>query len=417
MMFFYLLCAVLALIAIVFVVWPAVRHRRQTQQDHTETAMNVALSRERLDELKQERDAGLLSSTQYEEARHELEQQLAVDLAGGEAQVGQGRVGSVMVGLGAVASLVVAVGVYLMVGEPAFVTKPSVAEQRAAHEAQQRQQQNGERPSVEQMVAGLAARLEEQPDDLEGWIMLGRSYAFMERWEDSVNAYSRAFALNQEDPQVMVEYATTLAAANDNSFAGRPIAMLEQAVEMAPDNDQASFALGFARYQAGDYQQALSLWEALEKRVPAGSQRAEILALQLRNVREKLGVAPEQPSSTADSAGQGIQVQVSLSPALQSQADPDDTVFVFARALEGPAMPLAVARFKVRDLPTSVTLTDAMAMVPDMTLTSVDKVKVGARISKAGTPLAKSGDLQGEVSPVSTRGEQSVEVVISELVP
>ena len=108
------------------------------------------------------------------------------------------------------------------------------------------------------------------------------------------------------------------------------------------------------------------------------------------------------PTIDNTAAAPALQVRVSLNAALQDQAGPDDTVFVYARSVKGPRMPLAIVRKQVRDLPMTVVLDDSLAMSPAMTLSKFDQVTVGARISKSGNAMPQSGDLQGSVSPVAT---------------
>jgi cytochrome c-type biogenesis protein CcmH len=211
--------------------------------------------------------------------------------------------------------------------------------------------------------------------------------------------------------------------ANGNQLTGRPAEVLATALELDPRQTKALWLTGFVHYQNQDYEGALRYWQQLSGILPADSKDAATVAQYIQLVQGKLGQSPETatttPTATASSSGatKQVSVQVQLDPALQGQTRPDETVFIFARATQGPRMPLAIVRKQVSDLPLTVTLDDSMAMTPAMVLSNFDAVTVGARVSRAGTAMAQSGDLQGTVSPVTPGAEEVIQLTISEVIP
>ena len=260
--------------------------------------------------------------------------------------------------------------------------------------------------------------------------MLGRSYASMKRYQDAVKAYARAYRLADDNAGLMTDYADALVTASGGDFTDEAGELLNQALALQPDNAKALWLLGHWKYQRADYQGAIASWQRVAGLLPPGDKNAAVINQQIQQAKNALAekgvVLAAAEDSAADSApadnqapvsGSQIRVTVSLDPALTQQAAADDTVFVFARAAQGPKMPLAIVRKQVRDLPVTVTLDDSLAMTPAMVLSNFPQVTVGARISKSGQAMPQSGDLQGTVTPVASQGDQSVDLLINSTVP
>lgn len=269
---------------------------------------------------------------------------------------------------------------------------------------------------IAEMLGRLEQRLKERPDDAEGWAMLGRSYSVLGRFDEAVPAFRRVVALRPKDAQGYADLADALASAKGGTMAGEPTQLITQALALEPKNLKALALSGSIAFNQGDLAGAVGWWEkALAEAQPDGDMARQLLAV-LEETRKRLGAAgPAAPASAvaaaagaAPPAAPGAQVQgrVTLSPALQAKADPQDTLYVFARPAEGPKMPLAIVRKQVKDLPFDFTLDDSLAMSPAARLSGVAQVVVGARISKSGNPMPQPGDLQGLSAPVpvGTRG-------------
>lgn len=277
----------------------------------------------------------------------------------------------------------------------------------------------GMSPEHAAMIKSLSDRLEQNPNDGKGWAMLARSYAVLGRYQDALPAYEKAVKLIPNDPVLLVDYAEILAAANGRNLQGKPAEIIKSALLLDPNNIKGLNLIGIASYQAGDYVHALSYWEKLLKLLPPDSPSAKKVNASITAAREREAEGKQPPSQgmkqQTSESGQ-IGVVVKLSPALSGNASPNDTVFVYARAMSGPPMPIAVIRAQVKDLPQKFVLNDSMAMMPSMKLSNFKEVIVTAKISKSGSATPQSGDLKGEVASVKV-GDNNVQLTIDKIVP
>lgn len=278
-------------------------------------------------------------------------------------------------------------------------------------------------PEHLEMIKSLAARLEQNPNDGKGWAMLARSYAMLGRYNEALPAYEKAANLVQDDPVILVDYADVLALTNGKNLQGKPMELVQRALLIDPSNIKGLNLIGTAEFQAGNYTHAVSYWEKLLQLLPTDSPLAKKINISIANARSQemgKGEAGKQPSQAqvqpAASGGAQIAGMVKLSPALAGKVKPTDTVFVFAKAVSGPPMPIVVIRTQAKDLPQQFILNDSMAMTPTMKLSNFQEVVVGAKISKSGSATPQSGDLRGEVASVKV-GTNNVQLVIDNIVP
>jgi cytochrome c-type biogenesis protein CcmH len=289
---------------------------------------------------------------------------------------------------------------------------------------------------IEEMVQRLADRLKEKPDDPVGWSMLARAYTAQGKFEQALPAFKRVMDLRPKDAQAMVDYADALAVVNNRSLDGEPEQLVMQAMQIDPLNVKALSLAGTVAFNKAQYPQAVSFWErAVQAADPASGFAAQLKGA-LDEARKRAGMpdaptaapvataaapaptqaAPAAPAATSTATAATVSGRISLSPALQGKAKPEDTVFIFARAATGPRMPLAIVRKKVGDLPFDFVLDDSTAMSPASRLSSAAQVVVGARISRSGNAMPQSGDLQG-FSTVVAPGASKLTIEISETVP
>lgn len=395
-----------AAILIAAVVAVIVLGLRRPQQDTgpQRTDINIDLYRQRLAELDRERDEGQVSETGYAAAKAELDQKLLIDTEGSDTQVvTQGNKWVTLVV--AVAVPVLSIGLYLGMGRHDLLSTGAGAD---PHQNLQARPTIG---TIEQMVDRLVKRLEKQPNDSEGWVMLGRSYTALKRYPDAERAYSRAYLLIGDDPDFLADYAEIMAMNANNQLAGAPMRLLQTALKKNPKHVKSLWLSGHAELQQGRNKQAIAQWNKLLKALPPSeAEAANTVRQYIAQVGGKAAPAPKV------AANGGLTVKVSLSPSVAAQARPDDTVFIFARAAKGPRMPLAITRRQVRELPITVTLDDTMAMAPQMKLSAFPQVVVGARVSRTGNAMAQDGDIEGISEPIASSRKQPVSVVISTVV-
>lgn len=303
---------------------------------------------------------------------------------------------------GAVAAGVVALcagtlALYLMVGTPEALRQASTP----ADEPQ----------SLEEAVTRLAAELERNPDQPEGWALLARSHAAMGDAPAARDAYARALELAPDEPDLLVDAAEARARAHpQRQFDGQAMAWLERARQVRPDHARAGWFIGVAQRQAGKAAEAAATWEALLPGVDAATARS--LREQIDAARTDAGLAPLAGAPAA--AGDGLAVRVSLDAefAARVRLDGNATVFVLARMPGGPPMPVAVERHRLQDLPLEVLLDDGDSPMPTLKLSALEEVEVLARISAGGTADRGAGDLESAPVRVKLPRDGAVELVI-----
>lgn len=414
MIVFFLLASLLLLTALALVL-PALVHNGPRDRANNRDRLNVDIARERLSALKKGYDTGEISPEEFEAEREELERALLGDLdetpeTAAPSTTGRGRWVACVV---AVAIPVLAGTLYLALGRPEAVS-PRPQTTVADHPDDRRHPDK-----VAEMVAGLAERLKTDSDNAEDWFMLARSYMVLRRFVDAADAFARVRQLVGDHPDILVRQADALAMSRNGRLAGEPLQMVHRVLEQDPDHPQALWMAASAAQQQGNVPRALKYYRRLERLVD-GDTKLQIRRL-IAGAEGRGGEAAamtagdEAPAATPGAAAASVQVAVDLDPALKDRVSPGDTVFIFARALNGPPMPLAVARRSVADLPVTVILDDSSAMTPAMKLSDFEQVRIGARISKSGTATAQTGDLQGKRSPIAAG--QSVDIYIDQVVP
>jgi cytochrome c-type biogenesis protein CcmH len=411
---FVVVCAGLILLALLFALPPFLR-RADRARGADRREINLAIYREQIRELDRDVGAGTLSREQWQKDRDELSRRMLEDVQpdSGTPAAATGSMARIAPAL-ALAALfpIAAVLIYTQVGAPGALDA-AAGKAAASHGGQEFTKEQ-----VEGMLTQLAERLEREPDNVEGWVLLGRSYSAMGRFPEASTALRRAVELQADDPSLLADYADVLAMANGQSLEGEAMRAIEKALAIDPDHPKALALAGTAAYEHGDFRGAVERWERLLKTVPPESEGARSIQASIDEARARAG--PQAPPASKPPAAGGevarVAGVVTLAPTLAGKAAADDTLFVYARAAEGPPMPLAIQKFKVKDLPAKFALDDSMSMAPGMTLSRFPRVVVMARVSKSGQAAPQSGDLEGSVGPVQAGGTD-LAVVIDKIRP
>jgi len=400
---FLVIGALLVAGAVLFVVPPLLRRGLRTGA--TRDAVNVAVYRDQLRELEADLRAGTLAADQHERARSEIEARLLADVGGGDAPAQSPRhtrAAALALGL---AVPICALAVYVAVGNPRALL-PQGPDGGSSHGLSAQQ--------FEALVSRLAARLKDNPEDAEGWMMLGRSYAALGRYGEASEAYAKAAARMPRDAQLLADYADALAMAQGRTLQGEPEKIILRALAIDPDNVKALLLAGTAAFNRNAYPAAIRHWERVLGLIPAESDMVQRVQASIAEARSLAG-SPDGKTQVAKPApsqrGSRVSGVVTLAPELAGKVAPGDTVFIFARAAEGPRMPLAILRKRASDLPAEFTLDDSMAMSPEMKLSAFPRVVIGARVSKTANAAPSPGDLQGLSAPVKV-GAKGVAVTI-----
>ena len=364
-------------------------------------------------QLRKLHEAGALPREPYDAARAPLEQRL-LELVMSEPAAAPAPRG-LWLGVGAVIVLVAAAG-YWWTGSPSQLlggeaprNNPHATGEVAPHATDASQ--------MGAMVDRLAERLQKEPKDAEGWAMLARSYTVLERHADALKAYAKAVALTPKDADLLADYADALALKNGRRLAGEPMKWVARALQADPRNLKALALAGTDAYERQDYKGAVKYWQQMVDYGAPDNELVRQMTPGLAQAREKAGLpaAADKPAPPT-ALGSSVSGTVTLAAALARQANPDDTVFIYARDAQGSSrMPLAIVRKQVRDLPYRYTLDDSLAMSPAARLSGARELIVEARISKSGEARAQAGDLSGRSSTVRP-GATSVAVEIRETV-
>ncbi|MEG8203490.1 c-type cytochrome biogenesis protein CcmI [Pseudomonas sp. 5FOS] len=388
---FWLSAGLLLLAALSFLLIPILRGRsRQLEEDRT--ALNVALYQERVAELAAQEAAGVLDEAQMAKGRDEAARELLADTEGAEPPR-QGHLGKALPLLAALLVPLLALGLYLHFG--------------AADKVQLTQEFAEAPKSMEEMTARLERVVQAQPDSAEAMYFLGRAYMAEQRPADAARTFERAVALAGRQPELLGQWAQALYFAADKQWSPQLQALTDEALK-ADSNEVTSLGLrGIAAFEGERYQEAIDYWKRLLAQLPEGDASRAALQGGIDRAAERLGGSPGQ--ATAPVAAR-LKVRVELAAALKDKVKPDDTVFIFARASNGPPMPLAAKRVTVAQLPIEVELSDADAMMPQMKLSDFAEVQLVARVSRAGQPTHGEWIGQGTPLPSATQAIQHLTI-------
>jgi len=385
------LFAAMSLVVITMVLLLRPWKRQNTEHEATAREINAGIYRDQLAELDRDRAAGTLASADHAQARNELQHRLLDDAALLEIKPSQAQRSHHTTLLIAVALPLAATGLYALLGAPAALLPQQVAS-GAAHQSTAAE--------IDQMVASLAARLQKNPADTKGWAMLARSYKAMGRFAEAQAAFARIGGGLSKDPVLLAAYADVLATQANGNLEGPPLQLVMAALQLDPDNAMALSLAATAAYKRKDFPVAARHWQRLLKQLPPDSDDAKWLVKTLAEigapaapVAATASVAAAPTGDARATSGKSVSGSVSLSPQLQGEVRPTDTVFVFARAMDGSRMPLAVQRARVADLPLKFKLDDSMAMSAQHRLSDVAEVRIEARVSRNGDATPAAGDL------------------------
>ncbi len=392
MLEFWIAAAAMLLLGYVFFI-PALSGRVR-REPLSRAKLNLALHQQRQRELAHE----AAGSEAMKELTSESERNLLYDLEAATKRPAKPAASGRAALAAALAILpIFALIAYLALGRPDLLGQPAAPTMA----------------DVEESIQRLAERLRAKPDDLEGWVLLGRSLQETRRPEQAVTAYQFALKLAPDNLDLKGLYAEALAEANHGTIAGKPAEIIEEILRKDPNHKAGLWLAGAAAAERKDTKKAVEYWGKLKAQFPPESEESR----QIGRYIAAAGGAADGPEATATVPGKRIRVKVALADKLKAQAAPEDALFIFARAAEGPPMPLAVVRKQVRDLPVEVVLDDSMAMMPELKLSTFERIVIGARVSKSGRPTPSPGDLQGLSGPLAPRqNEGPYEVIVDQRV-
>jgi cytochrome c-type biogenesis protein CcmH len=436
---FWLSAFVLALGVLAALVWPLMKQRRSKAPGDEDAA--TAIFRDHKRQLDAEFAAGTLSVAERDAAQAELVARFGTELGHEPAAAARSTDRSRWItAIVLVAVVPAAAGLmYVLLGNPTAVNAPGASASPAASAAHASGDTTD--PQIVAMIDRLAEKMKASPEDPNGWVLLGRSYLKMGRYDDSAAAFAEAAKRMPENAGLLTDQAEAIAMAQGKRLEGRPAELLKRALALDPDDPRTIALSAAAAAERGDVDGAITLYKRLKALIPANSedvQQIDQVLAELEAARKggkgarapEVVAAPTAPPATtapakaaapsaaapASAPGAGISGRVEIDPKLAAKMAPADTLFIYARNAEGSRMPLAILRGTASELPKSFTLTDAMAMTPAQTISLAKSIVVEARISKVGNAVPQSGDLRGTSAPIQP-GAANVRIIIDQVVP
>lgn len=397
----------MALLALLFVL-PSLLRSRSASLLQQRRQVNIDVYRDQLRDLEAEHAQGAFDKGQFDAAKRELENRLAEDALSDEDQPIFNKGGKKLgIALG-VAMPLLAFGIYFLIGNP-----------WAIEQAAQQPMAAGQHGDFSAMLEKIRKKTEENPNDVEAWLMLAKTHSVMEQWPDAAKAYARAVQLQPQNAAALAGHAESLAIQNGRVMQGEPAELVRQALAINPKEPKALELAGVGAFQENNFAQAAYYWKQLLNQLPPDSPYAMDLAMAMKEAKERAEAAFGKPLDKVLGSDkivfQTINGKVEISPKLKDKIPANATIFLFAKPLEG-GMPVAAIRSDASKLPLEFELNDSMAMNPQMRLSSFKEVTVTARISLTGEAMAKSGDLEGTLTPVKV-GAKDIRLLIDTVKP
>jgi len=420
---FWLIAAAMTIVVLGLLVQPLLKRTAAASGEQEKT---LPVYRQQFAELEQDRTSGLLTEEQYRVARQELERRLLEETGAMETArpTAQRLANLKLVALALVLLIPTASGVlYWTLGNPAAMTHPTVsAISSEAGSDEARQMAEG----LNVLIERLKKKLEENPNDAVGWTLLARSYMATERYAEAVPIFERAVKLNPEDANLLADYADALGVHQGRKLEGKPEALIQKALKIDPNNVKALMLAGTLAFNRQNYALAAKQWEQARANLPAESdpESTEQLTASIAEAKRRLGGGPTMLTANAESTvptnhppikkavgSRAITGRVVLGQNLAGKGSPTDALFVFAREVNGPPMPVSIVRATKKDLPFTFRLDDSTSPMPSRKLSDIETVVIVARLSKSGKAMPESGDLEGTSQPVKA-GAEGITVVI-----
>jgi cytochrome c-type biogenesis protein CcmH len=449
-MLFWAALLLMLLIAIVILLYPLLRTYRQESIAYRQS--NLELYEDKLKELEADLGEGRIDHERYQVARQEIDRELLQDVPAESRETASLHYSARLVrhpGLALVIAVFLPMAsllIYTQLGMHA-AGEGKVQMQAQAETETETETHPGAQKSITEMVQALADRVNANGGTLEEWTMLGRAYKHIGEYAKSASAFEEAVALNGS-AQLMLEQAEAMAMLHNRRFTPASRTLVLRALSLEPDNVNALWFAGVAEFQAANYRQSIDYLSKLSDVAQADDEVRKSITLYISQARDKLAAAGEEvppmvqladagtaaaspmaaraaatdanaesPKTSTAAAGASVQVHVDVSDTVRGKYQDGDTVFVYAKALRGPKMPLAVQRITLDQLPATVVLDDSMAMMQGMNMSAFGSVMISARLSKTGSAITQSGDYIGQTEVADVTNAGKVNIVIDTLVP
>jgi cytochrome c-type biogenesis protein CcmH len=416
---FWCIASVMTLLVLGLLLWPLLKRQESSKKEEGEKTLSVY--RQQFAELEQDLKNAVLTDEQYQQSKRELERRLLEETGPAEAtppaRVRPVNSRAIVVALAIIIPTISGL-LYWKLGNPLAITHPS-ASSPTVQGGSDYDHQTSE--GLDALSERLKKKLEQNPNDGVGWALLARSYVEIGRHADAVAIYEKAMTLIPDDPQLLVDYADALGVLHGHKLAGKPELLIQQALKIDPNHVKALMLAGTVAFDRKEFGWAAQYWERASASLPTDAE-GEVRQELLSGIAEAKGLAGGKPvmvkavggaAPSTMPGGQAAAISgiVSLAPSLAGKGAPTDTLFVFAREMNGPPMPVSIVRATKQDLPFTFRLDDSTSPMPSRKLSGAGTVVIVGRLSKSGQAMPQSGDLEGMSQPVKS-GVDGITVVI-----
>jgi cytochrome c-type biogenesis protein CcmH len=399
--------------------WPLLKRQTSSRKEEGEKPLSVY--RQQFAELEQDLQNALLTNEQYQESKRELERRLLDETGAAEAALPARTwpVNSRAVGVALAVLIPIISGLlYWEWGNQRAIVLPRVSSPMAQSGPDYIQPAS---EGLDALSERLKKKLEQNPNDGVGWALLARSYVEIGRHADALPMYEKAMKLIPDDPPMLVDYADALGMLHGRKLVGKPEQLIQRALKIDPNHVKALMLAGTVAFDRKEFGRAAQYWERASANLSADAD-ADVRQELLSGIAEAKGLDGGKPviakvvdlaAPLTRSGGQtaAISGTVSLASGLAGKVAPTDTLFVFARAMNGPPMPVSIVRATKQDLPFTFQLDDSTSPMPSRKLSDAGTVVIVARLSKSGQAMPQSGDLEGMSQPVKS-GADGITIVI-----
>ncbi len=420
---FWVVASTMTILVLGLLLWPLLKRTAASATGEEEKTLSIF--RQQFAELGQDWANGVLTEELYQQARRELERRLLEET--GSTETTPKPVRRQMQGRPVALALAIIVPtasglLYWQLGNPLAMTEPPAA----SLSAQGGSEAGGSfSEGMGPLIERLKQKMEQNPNDGVGWALLARSYMGMGRYPEAALAYENATTLIPDDAQLLADYADAMGVLHGRKLEGKPEALIQKALKIDPKNVKALMLAGTVAFNRNNFARAAKDWELARANLPADvdPEMTQQLVAAIEEAKSHLGGRQDMVSASTEPAAapvrptaqtgqpRAIRGTVTMAPSLAGKGSPTDTLFVFAREMNGPPMPVSIVRATRKDLPFTFQLDDSTSPMPSRKLSSAGPVVIVARLSKSGQAMPQNGDLEGMSQPVQS-GVDGLTVVI-----
>ncbi|MCU8045678.1 MULTISPECIES: c-type cytochrome biogenesis protein CcmI [unclassified Shewanella] len=399
---FWIFIALVMLVGLMLIWIPHFRQQKllKTEEAGVRKQTNLELFNERLGVLEKELSEELLDQAEFDALKKELEISLLQDIkqANDDSLVNQIKPKTILwPSIMSVCLIVISGYLYQHLG--AFENIDSAQQPANPHAGMDTAQ------IMMQRVQMMEAQVKAEPENSQLWFSLGHAYVSANQYDKAIAAFDKVIELVGKHAELLGPKATAMYYKAGQQMTPQVQALIDESLAMDAQDPSTLLLVGMDAFFTADYKKAITSWQTILDSGHADVDRAALMnAIETANLRmqsETAGMPNDDAHKQVKASAKSVNVTISISAELAAKASPEDTIFIFARATEGPKVPLAATKVSAKSFPITVTLDDSSGMGGDVKLSDAANVEVIAVLSKQGNIKPQTGDIQGKISKVA----------------